>query len=149
MTVEVTPDPKGGPRRRATVRTVARGATGRYLQARPGLLCAVCGVRRAESAHHILRRSSPYFGDDVDANFCGVCGHGTHGCHGALHGSPYTPEDRPGFRITRDYAARQVGEYIRRRRPDTLLYLGEKLGAEAAADLLGRVYYLDLEVACP
>lgn len=44
--------------------------------------CRVCGARRAESLHHVVRRSKS--GEDVRANLLPVCGDGVRGCHGLI-----------------------------------------------------------------
>lgn len=131
------PDPKE--RQRIVDRQAARTAALKLLS------CAACGGIGANQ-HHVVQRGSPYFGDDVPANFVSLCGSGTMGCHGALHGSPYwvsvgglTPERRDA-----DWVRRRVGEHIRRRRPDTIAYVLERLGAAAGRAYLRRNYLLDL-----
>lgn len=69
-------------------------------------------------------------------------------CHGAWHGSPYTAQVgvlgggyRPERRDRRWVAAR-MGSFIVRRRPDTLLYVVEKLGLEPAAAFLESEYLI-------
>lgn len=134
------PDPKTGGR------IVDRGV---YGEARIRWdSCAACGGPPG-SVHHIVQRGSPFFGDDVIANVCLLCGSGTTGCHGAWHGTPYihynfatglgghsmTPQRRDA-----DWVAGRLGVKIVATRADTLAYLVEKLGKDPAQEFLLRSY---------
>lgn len=85
--------------------------------------CVVCGSIEI-SVHHILPRGQE--GDDVWENLVPLCGSGTHGCHGAVEAGL-------------DSVCRALGVYVTRERPDTLLYLKNKLGGpKAAGEFLRR-----------
>lgn len=47
-----------------------------------GQVCAVCGLVRAETFHHIVPAGQG--GDDVEENGAPLCGDGVRGCHGKL-----------------------------------------------------------------
>lgn len=79
--------------------------------------CCLCGAVDF-SIHHVLKRSQG--GDDVRANLVALCGHGTAGCHGLVEGA-----DRG--------ACWALGRYLAAERPDTITYLGWRLGGPVAA----------------
>jgi hypothetical protein len=112
--------------------------------------CAACG-RPAGSAHHVIQKGAPHFGDDVIANIVGLCGTGTMRCHGAYHGSPYY-HALPGLlngradtieRRDTEWVARRIGKHLLAARSDVIEYVIGKLGVEFAAVYLNRFYYLD------
>lgn len=111
--------------------------------------CAACGGPPS-NVHHVLQKGSPHFGDDVIENFLLLCGTGTTGCHGAWHGSPYIAYVKPIEGLPRQerrdqaWVAGRAGRYIVRERPDTILYVIEKLGLLAAGAFLERDYRIDL-----
>lgn len=74
--------------------------------------CAICGTTQNIHVHHIVFRSQG--GDDVDANFCGLCLF--H--HEEIHANKAMA-----------WLALQV--YVQFERPDTQVYLEQKLGARA------------------
>jgi hypothetical protein len=91
--------------------------------------CVICGAIDI-SIHHILSRSLG--GDDVWENLAPLCGSGTHGCHG-------------GVEAGLDSVCRAFGKYVMQERPDTLLYLIQKLRTrEAALEFLHRHYRVSL-----
>ncbi len=67
------------------------------------------------SLHHIHKHPR----DDLEENLVMTCGHGTVGHHGLIEG-----HDRA--------TCQALGIYLVRNRPDTLAYLGGKLGGLAA-----------------
>lgn len=92
-----------------------------------GVICVLCGY--PGTLHHVYPRGQG--GDDVEANFVGLCGDGTTGHHGLI-------EDR-------DTDARlNLGEYIAMERDDTIDYLVGKLGAEEAKEWLRRRFFIDV-----
>jgi hypothetical protein len=139
------PDPKQGKR---IVDPDAR----RRVRAR-GDECAACGGP-ASNAHHVLQRGAPHFGDDVVENLLLVCGSGTMGCHGAWHGSPYVayvklvgdPVQRTERR-DRDWVASRMGRFMLHQRPDTILYVIEKLGLIVGCNFLEREYLIPRDSA--
>lgn len=125
------PDP------RPPARVVDQTATRRKLAV--DRVCRACGAR-AESGHHLIPKGAR--GDDVVDNVVPLCGDGTRRCHAAVHGTPYYahvgPEGQGGVE-------RRDGEWVRHRigarlRPEELMYVGSKLGAEAGAEYLRRHY---------
>ena len=82
-----------------------------------GVICVLCG--KPGSIHHIYDRS------DVPENLVGLCGDGVKGHHGSI-----TVED--------ELVRRQLGEYLRDNRPDTIFYIISKLGEEAGREWLRR-----------
>jgi hypothetical protein len=108
--------------------------------------CAACG-RPGANAHHVLQRGAPHFGDDVVENLLLLCGSGTMLCHGAWHGSPYVHVYRGSHvreeRRDRVWVAARVGAFILRQRPDTILYVIEKLRLTAALIFLEAEYLID------
>lgn len=106
--------------------------------------CVACG-RPPGSVHHVLPKGQG--GDDASENTVLLCGDGASGCHGAFHGSPYLADVRSVGaplveRRDRAWVARRIGEHIARHRPDTLAYLGGKLGVGGMA-WLQRVYLVE------
>ncbi len=76
--------PYGGPDPKPEKRIVDVVAMRRFRK-NSAPVCQVCGKpwpRYAMSIHHIVPRSQG--GDDVEANFAYVDGHGSSGCHGCL-----------------------------------------------------------------
>lgn len=74
--------------------------------------CAICGATQGVQIHHVVFRSQS--GDDVDANFCGLCF--TH--HDEIHAN-------------KRLAWLALKVYVHSERPDTLVYLEKKLGPKA------------------
>lgn len=102
----------------------------------------VCG-KPATNSDHVLRKGSPYFGDDVVENLLSACGSGTTRCHGARHGNAYV--DDAGKRWTPEEVRRKIGLAILAR-PPKLAYLRETLGSEErAVDFLVRTFGLQEE----
>jgi hypothetical protein len=113
--------------------------------------CRACG-QPAGSAHHLVPRGGPHYGDDVAANLVALCGDGTSGCHGAWHGNPYVytvnpswrtgqKPDRPGGVTQRRdhwWVAERIGETLE---PDNVDYVVSLLGVEAGVNYL-RTRYL-------
>jgi hypothetical protein len=60
----------------------------RLLREREGNVCAKCGERAANNAHHRKNRSQG--GKDVLSNLLLLCGSGTTGCHGWVTENPRT-----------------------------------------------------------
>jgi hypothetical protein len=149
----VRPDPKLGARR-----TVKDPRVGRlYAAANPE--CVACGEPGA-NAHHVLERDDG--GDDVYPNFVVLCGSGTTGCHGAFHGAPIAVVRDVGEQMglwgesvververrDREWVARRIGDYLVRRRHDTIGYVAAKLGPERGAHYLRSRYLIsDLDLA--
>jgi hypothetical protein len=100
--------------------------------------CAACGVV-ADSAHHVVQKGSPHFGDDVEENVVGLCGHGTARCHGAFHGSPYTVA---GERRDAEWVGRRIGQTLLDARPECIAYVLVKLGQNPGRAYLERFYYI-------
>lgn len=92
-----------------------------------GVRCVLC--LNPGSLHHVLPRGQG--GDDVASNLVGLCGSGTTGEHGLLEAGDV------GTRL-------RLGQYLKRSRPDTLLYLQGKLGEEGAKEWLHRRLMLDI-----
>ena len=105
--------------------------------------CGACG-RPPGSIHHVLQKSSPYFGGDVPANLIALCGSGTSGCHGAIHGNPYV--DRAGKRWTAEEVRFALGRTIMARRFDIACYVLAKLGPIYGPEYLLNVYGVVLRV---
>jgi len=74
----MTPDPKPAKRERRPIRIVDRDVTVTKLLSDP--TCRSCG-RQASEGHHIVRRGSPHFGDDVYDNIMPSC----YVCHRDYH----------------------------------------------------------------
>jgi 5-methylcytosine-specific restriction endonuclease McrA len=88
--------------------------------------CALCGATSPLSLHHIHRHPR----NDVEANLVMLCGSGTTGCHGII--------------TTEDPRARQaLGHYLVTARPDSVEYLIDLLGRDAALDWLNRRLLVD------
>lgn len=89
-----------------------------------------CGKPSA-TGHHVLARGAPHFGDDVLANIVPMCGSGTTGCHGLIEN-----ED--------EKARKMLGRWIKKHRPDTILYVISKLGRPAAREHLKRRLFITI-----
>lgn len=83
--------------------------------------CAICGLTYPLSLHHVHKHPR----DDVRGNLVMLCGDGTSGCHGLIEA-----HDKETMR--------RLGEHIMRSRPDTIVYLNEKLGTIAAGEWMRR-----------
>lgn len=119
------PDLKPSPRAKTPRRTVDKSMTTRAcLEWRE----CPCGKPSA-TGHHVLDRNAG--GDDVLANIVPMCGSGTTDCHGLIEN-----ED--------EKARRMLGRWIKKHRPDTILYLIEKLGRPAARDYLKRRLFVTI-----
>lgn len=77
--------------------------------------CALCGATDPLSLHHILKHPR----DDVMSNLVMLCGDGVRGCHGLVEA-----QDGPTLQ--------RLVKYILAVRSDTVFYLREQLGKEAA-----------------
>lgn len=133
----------GAPDFKPEPRIVDRTATKRALLRYP--TCLACG-ERATNGHHVLSIGRGQTGDDVIPNIVGLCGTGSSGCHGAFHGNAYTVRRE---RRDREWVARRIGERLPTSRPDVITYVLGKLGAEAGADFLERVYYVPASAMMP
>lgn len=71
------PDPRPRKRYKATPKEWEQIRSKLLLRA-----CQVCLLRKADSLHHVVRKSQG--GDDWPDNMLAVCGTGTTGCHGLL-----------------------------------------------------------------
>lgn len=87
--------------------------------------CAVCGVSRGLTIHHVFDRS------DLEQNFVFLCGSGTTGCHGEI-----TNEDQ--------LARLALGQFIIRRRRDIVDYVVGRVGEERAHDWFTRRLFVDM-----
>lgn len=76
--------------------------------------CAICGSTQNVHVHHIVFRSQG--GDDVDANFCGLC---------LLH--------HDEIHANKALAWLGLKVYVHAERPDTMEYLRHKLGERAGS----------------
>lgn len=83
--------------------------------------CALCGVTSRLSLHHIVNKPR----HDLEANLVMVCGDGVRGCHGLIEANHAATLNR-------------LMTYILASRPDTIMYLRETLGEDAAADWIDR-----------
>jgi 5-methylcytosine-specific restriction endonuclease McrA len=83
--------------------------------------CAICGTTDRLSLHHVHKHPR----SDVEANLVMLCGDGVQGCHGRVeaHHGP---------------TVGQLMNYLLDFRSDTLVYLVELLGRNAAEDWLRR-----------
>lgn len=78
------PDPKPDKPYRASANQWAR-----LRENELGAWCDVCCRARADSLHHIVRKSQS--GDDYAVNLLSVCGDGVRGCHGLIEArDPFT-----------------------------------------------------------
>lgn len=123
------PDPKPVKRKRKQIRIVDKNASANALLSRPA--CELRCGQRAMNAHHVIPKGAPYFGDDVDANLVCLCGSGTSGCHGDIHHK-------------RVAALGHLGLHIRKRRPDTVRYILDKLGDEKGRDWFMRNFRVNV-----
>lgn len=120
------PDAKAAPKQRKPTRTIDRSATAKAcLEWRE----CPCGKPSA-TGHHVLSRGQG--GDDVPANILPLCGSGTTGCHGLLEN-----ED--------EKTRRMVGRWVKKHRPDTIVYVKGKLGDVAGRDWLKRRLFLTVK----
>jgi len=106
-------------------------------------LCRACRAT-ATNCHHLIPKGSQR-GDDVPQNLIPLCGSGSEGCHGALHGNPYVAKHvHSEWEVTErrdsEWVRRQIGQRLR---PEELMYVGAKMGAEAGAEYLRRRYFVD------
>lgn len=90
-----------------------------------------CAKGQRLSAHHVLPKGSPYFGDDTKWNLVMVCGSGTTGHHGLIEAG-----DEPTLAA--------LGRRLVMSRRDTIAYIEGKLGVVAGRDWLLR--HLRVEV---
>lgn len=93
-------------------------------------ICLMCGGH-AQSGHHVLRKGSPYHGDDMPENIVPLCGDGTRGCHGLIEANDKTARKLLGIKLVEH--RRDVIDYI-------LLKLGEGKGT----DWLRRRLFVEL-----
>lgn len=107
------PDPKPEKRPRKQIRIKDTGAMRRKMLRESGRCRGVDCQQPASQAHHIIRKGSPNFGDDVEENIMPLCLY----CHHDYHAGR-----KPELRFT-------VEEYE---------YVLEKLGQEK-----GHQYLLD------
>ena len=133
--IDVQPDPKPERRKGNAPRRIVDPVAIRMKMATELECRAGCG-RRADSAHHLIQKGAPHFGDDVMGNIVGVCGHGTAGCHGAIHGNPYVDQD--GERWTTERVAAAIGETLT---APEIAYFLQKLGRDAGIEFLARHYH--------
>lgn len=97
------PDPKPAKRKRKQIRKVDPNALKRKM-VRDGMCRADGCMKVATDPHHIIRKGSPHFGDDVEANILPLC----RGCHMDYHDGR-----KPGFRFESeeyDYVTEKLGE---------------------------------------
>lgn len=90
--------------------------------------CRVCGGPAA-TAHHIVPKGGPHYGDDVLANLGPVCGSGTTECHGLLE--------------THDVGA--CVAFGLALRPENIAYVLDRLGPDAGLAFLERRYLVRLD----
>lgn len=124
------PDPKPGRRpRRGGGRTLRRQVHDPAAMRECVLRERECRVCRgpAATAHHVVPRGGPHYGDDVRANLGAVCGSGTTGCHGLIEN--HDPEACAAFGRTLTV--------------ETVLYVVELLGAGPGVAYLERRYRWD------
>lgn len=88
-------------------------------------VCAICGVSRDISLHHVFDR------DDVFANWAPLCGDGVRGCHGAI-----TRHDR--------FAREKLGAFVVRYRHDIVRHVESKIGTGQAVDWFARRLFADV-----
>lgn len=105
------PDPKPGLRPRKRIRVVDPKAITNARIMMPS--CALCG-QRPVTAHHVVPKGSPHFGDDVIENLVTLCGHGTRGCHGDVEHK-------------RSATLGQLGVHLSAQRPDVVAYVRGKI----------------------
>lgn len=96
------------------------------LWARRGV-CVLCG--NPASIHHIYARGQQ--GDDVVENLIWLCGDGVTGHHGLIEAMDV---------VTRI----ELGEYIKKNRPSTILYMQLKLGNEEGLEWLRQRFFMVL-----
>lgn len=87
--------------------------------------CGICGVSRGLSLHHVFDRG------DVWENLTFLCGSGTTGCHGRVTANEYE-------------ALYELGQHLRRDRPDVIGYVFARAGVEAGRHWLLRCLHLYL-----
>lgn len=109
----LAPDPKKG--RRVHDKQLLRALHGKWRD------CVLCGSVFQLSLHHILKHPR----DDVEPNLVMLCGDGVRGCHGAVEA-----HDGPTLKA--------LATYLLHKRPDTVAYIMETMGAIAAADWFRR-----------
>lgn len=83
--------------------------------------CALCRASDLLSLHHINKHPR----DDIEGNLVMLCGSGTTGCHGLI-------EARNSEKLA------ELGEYILKARGDTIVYLYDRMGPEAAQEWMRR-----------
>ena len=127
------PDPKPKRQKRQPIRVVDPAVSRAFLLAERE--CCACG-RAATNAHHVVRRGSPHFGDDVVENLVPLCGSGTSGCHGAAHGVTSIENETAWTPVV---VSKLIGAYLLCR-PEKLDYVFSKLGADAGAEYLLRFF---------
>lgn len=79
MKRDYSPNPKPGKRKRKAIRVIDTSARDRKLS-KDGMCRCDCG-RLASDGHHIVRKGSPHFGDDVEDNIMPLY----HECHMSWH----------------------------------------------------------------
>lgn len=88
--------------------------------------CALCGRAITLSLHHIVKHPR----NDVEGNLVMLCGDGVQGCHGDVEAND-------------EAALYALGRYIHRERPDTIMYLYERLGGVAAREWMRQHLLLE------
>lgn len=87
VAVTFKPDPKPAKRKRKRIRVIDPAAIKRKMLRFP--ICRSAGCNKlATDPHHIVRKGSPHFGDDVEDNILPLC----HECHYEYHAG-----NRPTF----------------------------------------------------
>lgn len=72
--------------------------------------CRACGGRDNLDAHHIVRKGSPFFGDDTESNIIGLC----RECHDGFHRGDWKVRKVLRYGFTDDetaYATQRGGEH--------------------------------------
>lgn len=87
------------------------------------MVCVLCGKKG--TLHHIRKHPR----DDVPENFVGLCGDGVTGHHGKIEAQD---------EVTR----RELGAYLLEHRFDTIFWLQEQMGEEAAREWLHQRYFM-------
>jgi 5-methylcytosine-specific restriction endonuclease McrA len=113
--MDVTPDWKAdtleraGARRKKYRRKVASPKRWAAILDAKVSECRACGGREQLDAHHIVRKGSPFFGDDTESNVIGLC----RACHDDFHRGDKKVRKILRYRFTDEetaYATQRGGE---------------------------------------
>lgn len=94
--------------------------------------CALCHATGVLSLHHVSKHPR----NDVEGNLVMLCGSGTTGCHGLIEAHDHDK-------------LRELGAYILKQRPDTIVYLYDQLGPVSAQEWMRRHFLIPDRVSLP